>query len=241
MKSSEPKSRSELRVGPLAVGWIAAPLPAALVGFTIVAAIAGSSPQDGFESLGLGSWGMPITVAASSTLVLPCFFWYLDRSGNSISTVGFRELRWQHALLGFALAAGFLIAVEPMVEWIGDRIGLQPLILPQAPASARQLALAILFVGIAGPITEEVLFRGFLIGYLHPRVKSVAMVYVLGTIAFAIPHLASGGPVAVFQTLLWAPIAIGLYLSLGSIYPSIVFHMSNNLLWIYLLSTTPST
>jgi len=195
------------------------------------------SLEDGFAALGLSAWGPVITITASSALVLPLFFRYLRRTGNPASSIGFGIYRWHDVALGAAAAIAFRLTVEPGVEWATELLGLPAAISPQAPASLYEIFVAAVFVGVVGPFTEEVLFRGFLLEYLRPRVDSLVAIFVIGTVAFALPHVASVGSTGAIQTLLWGPVAIGLYFWRRSIYPPIAFHISNNLIALCLLST----
>jgi hypothetical protein len=102
MKPGGLRERAELRVRARALGWIAAPIPAAVVGFTLVATMGSGSLEDGFAALGLSAWGPVITITASSALVLPLFFRYLRRTGNPASSIGFGIYRWRDVALGAA-------------------------------------------------------------------------------------------------------------------------------------------
>lgn len=81
------------------------------------------------------------------------------------------------------------------------------------------------FVSLTAGITEEIIYRGFLIfafAYLFPNL-SIWIVILLASLLFGLAHTYQGVAGVIRTTVIGAFFSI-LYVSLGSIFPLIVFH-----------------
>jgi membrane protease YdiL (CAAX protease family) len=160
-----------------------------------------------------------------------------------------RRLDW--ATLGLrpaplrALAAAVLafVAYLAVAESTGKLLGLDPegmlarelmSDLVPAQASPTYILFAVLFIGIFVPAVEELIFRGFLIGWLRERSNAVLAV-ALSALGFAVVHLYFVATELQFGLFVTAQIFV-LGLLLGwlavwsrSLWPPIVLHVVNNL------------
>ncbi len=108
----------------------------------------------------------------------------------------------------------------------------QQLIPPDA--SLPYLALAVAFAGVIVPVTEEILFRGFLIAWLRERSNAIFAV-VVSSLLFSAVHfyfLVPGGEFGMFASA--GIFVLGLLLGWlaiwsRSLWPPIVLHVINNL------------
>jgi membrane protease YdiL (CAAX protease family) len=86
--------------------------------------------------------------------------------------------------------------------------------------------ITIALVCIIGPVTEEVFFRGFVLtGFIHHF--GISRSVALSSAVFAVCHIDPGVFVPFFLTgmlLSW------LYINTGSIWPSVVAHMAQNMI-----------
>ena len=109
--------------------------------------------------------------------------------------------------------------------------GVQENILNLFPSSGFGLYLTIFIFTLIGPITEEILFRGFLLGSLLKKCNKLTAI-TLSSIIFSLIH---------FQVEVILPLFIlsflisNLYLKTQSIQAAIYFHIINNSLKTYLL------
>jgi uncharacterized protein len=132
-----------------------------------------------------------------------------------VRSFGLSALKWMAAAVGAYLvfaALYSLLIVQPEQEDIADAFG--------------PIAVQILLIAIAAPISEEICFRGFLFGGLRERLPRFSAALLSGVI-FGSLHAATGlsavPPLIVFGLLLAL-----LYEKTGSIVPAIVLHMLNN-------------
>jgi membrane protease YdiL (CAAX protease family) len=113
--------------------------------------------------------------------------------------------------------------------WLGEKAGLHELLLPP------EIPQDIFFEGIAGifnyegiavwtPITEELLFRGFIFAGLATRLKPAWAIIISGGV-FSLFHVFPGVLIPIFVTgvlLAW------LYHRTGSLWPCIAAHAGQN-------------
>lgn len=101
----------------------------------------------------------------------------------------------------------------------------------------------ILTVAVIVPIAEEILFRGFLFGWLRTA-TGVPAAIVLSAAAFAVAHVTTLSPdlpelVSLGQVFVLGVLAAMLYERSGSLLPSMALHMTNNYLVVTSLMLTP--
>jgi len=95
--------------------------------------------------------------------------------------------------------------------------------------------LAFLTLVVIAPIAEEVLFRGYLLGKLRKNVSLLVSIFVT-SVLFAIVHLSFNVGVDVFALSI---VLCLLRVKTGSLWPSILLHMTKNGLAFYLLFINP--
>ena len=145
-------------------------------------------------------------------------------------TLGLRypRARWSFvlpwlALLGSLTFTGIYVAI---VNAFGADSLLPPSIPDDVLGDGLQRLVSTLVIGLWGPFTEEVFFRGFVLaGLIAPLGATRAA--VVSSIIFAIAHLTLGTLVPIFVTgmlLAW------LYLRTRSLWPPIIAHAAQNLL-----------
>ena len=123
------------------------------------------------------------------------------------------------ALLGSVALGVAYIAVAALIS---DNLTPSPLPIDVASGDLRWLAFAIIV--IAGPIAEEVFYRGFVFAGLIERLGT-SKAAVVSSAAFAAAHLdiAVAGP-AFFSGLVFALV----YRRTGSLWPAILAHVAQN-------------
>jgi membrane protease YdiL (CAAX protease family) len=186
----------------------------------IPAAIVGNKPNGDLTTFGnvgvqlataIGFLLVPMAIAASrGAKGLPQI---LERLG--VRRFGPSAFKWMAAAVGLYLVATALYAgliTEPHQKDIAEAFG--------------PIAVQVLLIVIAAPISEELCFRGMLYGGLRTRLPRYPAALVTGLI-FGGLHATTGisavPPLIVFGFLLAL-----LYEKTGSIVPGIMLHMLNN-------------
>ena len=80
-------------------------------------------------------------------------------------------------------------------------------------------------VALLAPVTEEVVFRGAVLGYLLKSRRSAIIAVVVSALLFALAHL---NPAQMPHAFLIGLLLGWLYLRTGSILPGIIYHWANN-------------
>ena len=100
--------------------------------------------------------------------------------------LGFRPVGWREILLACGAAGLFIAISDPLNVWLG-----RPLVPPfmlKAYATVGVPVLLFLAVAIAAPLTEELLFRGFLFGALRARGLGPGATIAATSVLFALIH-----------------------------------------------------
>ena len=163
-------------------------------------------------------------------LVLAAWYFGIRRYGAPWSALGLvrARLRWviliplAGVIVSFAFTAIYVLLVTAA--------GIESMLPPQVPGGAlgegpaRVINVAV--IGVLGPLTEEIFFRGFL---LVAMVAAIGLQRgaIVGSAMFALMHRDVAVMVPVFMTGL---ILAWLYLKTGSIWPPLVAHSTQNLI-----------
>lgn len=143
------------------------------------------------------------------------------------SAIGFRTIsaarffRWTAEVTGLALALMVFLLLLERWGWWPDETPLVYLLVPETP---REKFWAALMLAPTAALTEEFLYRGFLLVQLALWLHSTAWAWVLSSVAFGMAHAYQGvsgvARAAVLGALLAYPV-----LRLGSLYPSMGAHL----------------
>jgi uncharacterized protein len=186
-----------------------------------------------------GFVGVDVTSATSSPLIvlavmglealflIPAWIWGPHKYGRDIRWLGFRSTSiWPAVLLTIG---GLLVIVLINVVWaaIASRLNLpgQPDLVPLFGEGPLGLAVALVVASVIAPVSEEVLFRGFMYPGMRER-WGVAMAVIVSSAVFSVFHLSLSTfiPIAVMG----AVFAL-LYERTDSIWPPIALHALVNL------------
>ena len=184
-----------------------------------------------------GFTGLNLLLDFSNLLILGMALWIISHVTDPALPARFKPLSRNSAVIG--VAAGFgAVLVSIVVEYLSDHYlhtnlaedGTSAMVLPHR---VDQMALGVFTVAILAPLTEEVYFRGIVLGWMR-RHWGMAWGIGLSSLAFAILHLkwltpgGLGGMVATGELL-----AMGVLLALvavrtGSLWASVLTHAVNN-------------
>ncbi len=212
-----------------------------LLGLTLVWAASGQLRSG---TLQLQAWvsgftGLNLLLDFSNLLILGMALWIISRVTDPMLPARFRPLSRSNALMGVAAGLGAVI-VSSVLEYLSDRYLHTNLARDSSttmvlPHRIDQLALGVLTVAVLAPLTEEVYFRGLVLGWIR-RHWGMAWAIGLSSLAFGVMHLkwlTPGGATGMVAT--GELVAMGALLALvavrtGSLWTSVITHAVNNLL-----------
>ncbi len=174
---------------------------------------------------------MALAVLLETFFLGPVIYFAVLRRGAIFRQLGFVQPqgRWPYLI---AIAA-WLVGVAALVVWslITEALGIDLLKIPEPPPelvdySGIKLALPLIIIGLFGPFCEEVFFRGFALPVFANRFGLWGGILISAAL-FSVFHLSIGGAVPIF---VFGIVLAWLYVRTGSIYPSMVAHVTQNIL-----------
>lgn len=161
---------------------------------------------------------------------------FLRRRREPARAIGWTGRRWgREVLLGFGLYFVMLLILSVVVSVL-TRAGVpaRPE-LPAAfsPSTGPEIALALALVVVVA-ITEEILFRGYLLLRLRNVTRSAPAAVVLSSVLFALGHGYEGAVGMIAVGVLGAFLAV-IYLWRGSLVAPIVMHFCQDFIGLVLL------
>jgi membrane protease YdiL (CAAX protease family) len=165
---------------------------------------------DGMLSLLAAFFGSALLALAVATFPL---------GRRAFKALGFRAVGWRPIVLGTLAAFAISIGVT--------QLGVEPEGVKQAMETVREQSLfvpGLLLMGVLAPLTEELVFRGLLYGWLAGLWGTTAA-WLLSSLCFAAAHVELAHVLLVLPLGLW----LGwLRRRTDSLWPSLVAHMLNN-------------
>jgi len=165
-------------------------------------------------------------------IMLVIWFLALKRKKISWPTLGFRpcHLRWLYwalalAAIAFVLRIGLSkILIYGMPEWAK---------MAAPPASLHgenifSIALFLIMTVLITPVVEEIFFRGFLFQWMASR-RPIWLAAIISAVMFGVSHIV---PAQVISAIFAGLLIVYIFVASGSIWPAIVFHITNNALSI---------
>lgn len=210
----------------------------ALSGFLIFEAMRGGTRDAAALQAWLESFtGLNLLLDFSNLLILGLGLWILSRVTDPLLPARFKPLTAGSA--GIGITAGLAaVIVSTAIEYGSDtylhtdlaRDGLATAVLPHAVS---QLALGLFTVAILAPLTEEVYFRGIVMGWLR-RHGGIGWAVALSSAIFAIMHLkwltpgGLSGLVITGELAAMGALLAFVALRTGSLWASVLTHGVNN-------------
>ena len=217
---------------------VAAVAVVSVLGFVVAVIIS----QDGNENILIDRtfvgvpFGLWVIAFQQLVFVFAAWNWSVTKYGARPRALGFVRAAGQRpylkALLGWLLALAAIISWALFVEAVGiDSLDPNDNINDIIDIGG-SLVLSVAIVGIWGPLTEEIFFRGFVLGGLRRRFGNRGAL-VLSAGLFALFHIDP----TIYVPIFFFGIVLGwLYLHTGSIWPSVAVHVVHNT--TILLATT---
>jgi len=192
------------------------------------------------------SWGLfsDIAIFASAIwdfgmiLTAMTLYFLLQRSGMTLAAVGFRGSftisSLIYAVWGCVVVFGLYHLAETVLGAIGIDMFWRGGSGDQLITAKTSIDWTILFLGpvIISPITEELVFRGYILTALLNKFDVITGTF-LSALIFASVHMMFGLGIMVY-IFLGALISAYLYIRFKNLYPCILMHFLTNL-WAYIL------
>lgn len=185
---------------------------------------------------GIGFPVIAVSVMVRDLALLGLVAYFVWSEGEQAQTIGWHRAGFQReAALGALLFLPVLTGLA-LLQWLLQHLGLPPPVPPPAamiPEGAGQWGLAALLLVIVA-VTEETLFRGFLITRLRALSGSTAFALALSSLIFAMGHGYQGrtGVVAVAALGLFYG---ALFLWRGSLVAPTTMHLLQNATGMFIL------
>jgi membrane protease YdiL (CAAX protease family) len=174
----------------------------------------------------------------STGIAVAVYYFLLKNRGLGFSKAGFRGSITRKGLFYSLICVAIAIFCYPIIEsflkflqipmYWGDRISF-----PIQQKESQDIYWGILTAVILAPLTEDTIFRGYVVEMLKERMKKWVTI-ILGSLIFALVHLQFFGPGLTVYMLIWSILTCFLYVKFDNIYPSLIFHSLNNI-WAYIL------
>ncbi len=184
---------------------------------------------------------MPLVMTALFYVVMllimvgaPWVFW---KYGTTWREIGVHVWpRWRDIWLGIATIIAYFVVMALIVPLLPiDWQQVQDVGIGRLHGST-QMALGFLLLVILAPITEEIVFRGYLYGKLRARRMPFWAAMLVVSVLFAVAHLQLNVAVSVFV------LSIGMCLLreyTGAIWAGLIVHILKNAIAFYLLFVNP--
>lgn len=170
-----------------------------------------------------------IVYMACVWLVVGVGWAYLRRKGATWRDLGFTNFRLRDMAWAVLAALVGMFVVFPVSQGLARWLGLPAMRgVNYRLDNPIDLLIAVFICALIGPLGEEILYRGFLLGLLRAKLRRAWLAGLLATLIFALVHVPGFGLAGALFILLWTPLVVILFLWQRSIYPPYVVHMLNN-------------
>lgn len=151
---------------------------------------------------------------------------------------GYRNKLTKNGIYGALICFAIAMFIYPLVEqfmklfelpMFWEKIGNAPI----KQERTQDLFLGILTAVILAPLTEDTIFRGYVLEMLSKRYKKWTAI-IISSLIFAVIHFQFFRPGLTVYMLFWSMLTGYLYIRFNNIYPSLLFHSLNNI-WAYIL------
>lgn len=223
----------------LPFAWIFILVPFAIVFtclvFFLFGLLARGNPISIIKSLGfddIRTFAVLVSTLGTGVAVLVLYL-LLRRVGMGMKDVGFRgKLSLKGAIYAFIAFIGAWIIYGP-IEFALGKLGVSMYWnsvreIPLSLESRIDIIVAVVGSVILAPLTEDTIFRGYVLSMFRQRCKTTTAV-ALSVLIFAILHLPFLGVGLAIYLVPWTIISCYLFLKFDNLYSAMLFHGVNNL------------
>ncbi len=182
-----------------------------------------------------------IHVLLPSVIIIPsiCIIMYFaGKPGNLLRKFKMVNLHSDHISAGFAativllfVMANLMYVYHKLLSMLGIKLEPPPIEALLKSSDSSSLWFLCFGIIVLAPISEELIFRRFIFGFLAPRCGFIVSLLITAGL-FAAIHMSLYSLPALFL------LGIGfqlIYLKFGSLYPAIIMHAFNNAIAVILL------
>jgi len=228
------KKESKLSLKWLYLAWISSIITS--LAFGVIGAIVQGDPGPFILQLGFGDIAIFAFAlhAIGMIIAVVILYFFLKGRGLGWDAVGLKG-KLSLPATGYALA-GVVIAffLYPLIEVALRAVGVGMYWGAEKAShlsltSSLDVIVVLLSTVLIAPVTEEIIFRGYILTMFTERKHKTLIAVLLSVSIFTSVHIFFGPGMMVY-IFLWAFIPAFLYLKFKSLYPAILFHFLNNLI-----------
>ena len=160
---------------------------------------------------------------------IPIIIWAIIKKYNLKSVFRFNKVKWNYTIYTVLAGIGMIFVLDE-VDRLMDLFVTMPDYMQQLEelmqfSDLSSTILLISSIAIIGPLTEEMMFRGFFLQSLEKNLKNITSAVVYTAVAFMISHFNIYWALSIFFS--------GFFLSFvgwktNSIWPALIVHAVNN-------------
>ena len=180
-----------------------------------------------------------LLVYTFSTGIGVLLYYLLLKSKNlDFKKAGYRNNLTKNGIYGALICFVIAMFMYPLIEQLMKLFDLPMFWERVGNTSVKQennqdIFLGILTAVILAPLTEDTIFRGYVLEMFNERFKKWIAI-IISSFIFATIHFQFFGPGLTVYMLFWSILTDYLYVRFNNIYPSLLFHALNNV-WAYVL------
>lgn len=204
--------------------------------FGTIGGLIQGDPEPFIKSLGISDLGIFAISVHAIGMIIAVFILLRTLKSNkiSLSIILLKGSLTKQNIFYALLAAGIAFVFYPALEHVLELAGIGMYWFAESNSHLKVTGSLDIFLVIASaiviaPITEEIIFRGYLFNMFIHNGKKQHPAALFSILIFTSVHIFFG-PGLMIYIIFWSVIPIFLMLKFKSIYPSILFHVVNNLL-----------
>lgn len=179
-----------------------------------------------------------LVYTVSTGIAVFIYFLLLKSKNLNLRKAGYRNKLTKKGIYGALICFGIAMFIYPIIEQLmllfelpmfWERVGNTPV----KQENTQDLFIGLLTAVILAPLTEDTIFRGYVLEMFNERSKKWTAI-IISSLIFAIIHFQFFGPGLTVYMLFWSILTGYLYVRFNNIYPSLLFHGLNNV-WAYIL------
>lgn len=224
----------------LPIWWIVILAPFGILLTTFFFNSFGEQADNMQKSLGIVQGRMFALLIYTITTGIGVLFYYLLLKSKKLDfrRAGYRNQFTKKGNYSALICFGIAMFMYPLIEQImkllnlpmfWERIGNTPV----KQENTQDFFIGLLTAVILAPLTEDTIFRGYVLEMFNERFKKWTAI-IISSLIFAVIHFQFFGPGLTVYMLFWSILTGYLYVRFNNIYPSLMFHSLNNT-WAYIL------
>jgi len=225
----------------LPVWWIFILAPFGILTTNLFYSILGYQAIEIQKSLGIlqGRMFALLVYTLSTGIAVLVYYLLLKSQKFDFRKAGYRNKLTKKGIYGALICFAIAFFIYPLIEQFMKLLDLPMFWERVGSASVKQENIQDIFLGvltavILAPLTEDTIFRGYVLEMFNEQFKKQTAI-IISSLIFAAIHFQFFGPGLTIYMFFWSILTGYLYVKFNSIYPSLLFHALNNV-WAYILA-----